>query len=483
MSVRNICGAHVYKSITISVMRHLAEILFMSLLVTATNHSLMNFGEKSQYSENHVCASLTNLDTKNLVESDLSWPIFDQGHCGDCWAYSTTTMLSIRARQQHSMPDTVFSPGFVAMYFTDWGMQNPVQQQTPFGGCNGGYISYIPDVLTVTSVPLKLSTCSTEANCQAPRWCNTESGITTTSTIQSKWSFYQIDPGSGNPCHPQGQCVESSPLLTREELFSAKNCDADSQYLDFGDFEIKQMTTKFFIGGPTTQCSNSVNCVYQTIPNCNLPLCADLMTEVLHTHGALVVAVAARVWNYLESEDGDLTALCQENSISVQENNLDHAVTIVGDRKNPNNLNERQWIVQNSWGNEWGDNGYTYITKGCNYCGIESMFVAITESEMAGTKFTPNVAQKYKNAFETTPQRPPVWHSPTPAPANPVQVQDSSSKSWIAKNYVYVIIGGIVLICGIILATIRLRRKKGSNQPAATKNLKLAVPEDGRLIL
>lgn len=465
-------------------MFHLAKIFSMALLVTAAgNHTLMQFGEKSQYSENHVCATLKNKATKNQVQNDPSWPIFDQGQCGDCWAYSTTTMLSIRARQQHNITNIVFSPGFVAMYFTDWGMQNPVQQQTPFAGCNGGYISYISDVLTVTSEPVKWSTCSTESNCQAPRWCNTESGITKTSTIQSKWSYYQMNPGSANACYPQGQCVESSPLLTRQQLFSPENCDADSEYLDFGDFEINTMNTRFFIGGPTNQCPQSVNCVYQNTPDCNKPVCADLMTEVLHTHGALVVAVAAKVWNYLDSEDGDLTALCQLNPISVQENNLDHAVTIVGDRVNPNNANERQWIVQNSWGNEWGDKGYTYITKGCNYCGIESMFVAIMESEMAGTTFTPLVAQEYKNAFESTPTRPPVWNSPTPAPRHPVHVQDSSSKSWISKNYVYVIVGAIILVCCIILATLLLRRKKTRKKAQTKISNKVAVPEDGRLIL
>jgi cathepsin B len=33
---------------------------------------------------------------------------------------------------------------------------------------------------------------------------------------------------------------------------------------------------------------------------------------------------------------------------------------------------EDYWIVANSWSNAWGMNGYFYILKGVNECGIES---------------------------------------------------------------------------------------------------------------
>lgn len=48
---------------------------------------------------------------------------------------------------------------------------------------------------------------------------------------------------------------------------------------------------------------------------------------------------------------------------------LNHAVAITGwmikDNKN-------FWIIRNSWGREWGDNGYFYIEIGKNLLGIES---------------------------------------------------------------------------------------------------------------
>lgn len=41
-----------------------------------------------------------------------------------------------------------------------------------------------------------------------------------------------------------------------------------------------------------------------------------------------------------------------------------HAMTIVGWRKINNS---EYWIVQNSWGTEWADNGYCYIKIGANF--------------------------------------------------------------------------------------------------------------------
>ena len=43
---------------------------------------------------------------------------------------------------------------------------------------------------------------------------------------------------------------------------------------------------------------------------------------------------------------------------------LSHAMTIVGFTKD-------YWIVKNSWGTQWGDDGYIYMAKDRqNHCGI-----------------------------------------------------------------------------------------------------------------
>ena len=51
--------------------------------------------------------------------------------------------------------------------------------------------------------------------------------------------------------------------------------------------------------------------------------------------------------------------------------NIDHAVTIIGYTKDA-------WIIKNSWGPKWGQNGYLYLERGKNACGVAEYIVYIT---------------------------------------------------------------------------------------------------------
>lgn len=84
------------------------------------------------------------------------------------------------------------------------------------------------------------------------------------------------------------------------------------------------------------------------------------MLKYLATHGPIVVAINAISWqNYL---GGIIQYHCNDSQYS-----LDHAVQIVG-----YDLTEDTpyYLVRNSWGKDFGNDGYLKIKIGGNLCGI-----------------------------------------------------------------------------------------------------------------
>lgn len=54
-----------------------------------------------------------------------------------------------------------------------------------------------------------------------------------------------------------------------------------------------------------------------------------------------------------------------------------HAVLLVGYGTDPES-GEKFWIVKNSWGTSWGEDGYFRIRRGTDECAIESIAVSAT---------------------------------------------------------------------------------------------------------
>jgi len=81
------------------------------------------------------------------------------------------------------------------------------------------------------------------------------------------------------------------------------------------------------------------------------------MAEQMVTAGPVSICVDAETWqNY---NGGVLSKNCGTD--------LDHCVMITGFR---NSGSTPIWLVRNSWGADWGEQGYIFIERGKNLCGV-----------------------------------------------------------------------------------------------------------------
>ena len=85
----------------------------------------------------------------------------------------------------------------------------------------------------------------------------------------------------------------------------------------------------------------------------------------------LIVYVTASTW-YMYSPTTDNQTFSCLNSDSISYNTLNHAVLLVG-------YTETEWIIKNSWGTGYGENGYIYVSRDRDYnCGIGFFFVTLS---------------------------------------------------------------------------------------------------------
>jgi len=88
----------------------------------------------------------------------------------------------------------------------------------------------------------------------------------------------------------------------------------------------------------------------------------DTLQSNLASTGPVSICVDAEIWQtysggVIEPSDG-----CDYDYTS-----LDHCVQLVGYDQDDTGT---YWIVRNSWNTDWGDNGYIYLRRGGNVCGV-----------------------------------------------------------------------------------------------------------------
>ncbi|XP_025416019.1 cathepsin L-like isoform X1 [Sipha flava] len=94
------------------------------------------------------------------------------------------------------------------------------------------------------------------------------------------------------------------------------------------------------------------------------------IAQFLFKHGPLSVGVNANAMQfYMGGVSHPIHALCSPKS-------LDHGVTVVGygvHKTKYTHKNLPYWLIKNSWGSGWGENGYYLLYRGDGSCGVNQM--------------------------------------------------------------------------------------------------------------
>lgn len=138
-------------------------------------------------------------------------------------------------------------------------------------------------------------------------------------------------------------------------------------------------------GPPAPNCNKTITtqCEYM-VPSASISAWSAVSTDeeqiasALVAQGPLSVLLDASQLQYYKSGvwDGHIESLSP--ALGCKPSNLDHAVLLVGygvDRTTGTDV--PYWTVKNSWGADWGEDGYFRIQRGVGMCGINT---AVTTS-------------------------------------------------------------------------------------------------------
>jgi len=123
-----------------------------------------------------------------------------------------------------------------------------------------------------------------------------------------------------------------------------------------------------YMGWEQFECTYNQSGVIATVTNwtsVTTNLNETEMMDVMYQKGPLSICVDAEQWQFYEY--GVMSYLCGTS--------IDHCVQLVGWQNNYNDDGQPVdiWIVRNSWGVDWGYDGYIYIERGNNWCAIAEM--------------------------------------------------------------------------------------------------------------
>uniref|UniRef100_A0A5S6R2I5 Dipeptidyl peptidase 1 n=1 Tax=Trichuris muris TaxID=70415 RepID=A0A5S6R2I5_TRIMR len=174
---------------------------------------------------------------------------------------------------------------------------------------------------------------------------------------------------------------EQKPILSPQDVLNcspyAQGCNGGFPFLiagkhaeDFGFVDEKEPCKRYYATN------------YQYVGGYYGASNEDLIKLAVYHNGPVAVGIQvyADFYHYKSGIYRHLTNLVNFTAEPYGWNpfvEVNHAVTVVGYGVQKE-TGTKYWIVKNSWGRHWGENGYVKILRGTNECGIESLALEST---------------------------------------------------------------------------------------------------------
>jgi C1A family cysteine protease len=210
--------------------------------------------------------------------------------------------------------------------------------------------------------------------------CGSCWAFSATETLESAWAI----AGKGLPILAPQQIVDCSTTCSNEGNPPQPVCDQGCN----GGWPWGAIATLMQEGGQDSEASypyqgvdgqcafNKANVKavpknYTCISGPNIAS-DNAMMAALVKYGPLSIAMDASEWQFYEAGIISQNFMCSQTS-------LDHAIQITAyeDRADLFGFTLPVWKVRNSWSSSWGYDGYLYIERGNNVCGISSAVMAV----------------------------------------------------------------------------------------------------------